>query len=194
MVNSSMIVGVVAYLCTDWVPLLLVLIAPGLVLRIGIIRMIPMLPGGMMLVLALSGVTFFTFDLLSGLLIEPPYGLAFDGPTMTPARALLRSSFRLLVLYLPLLSIVAAVTLVVQQPDALLQFPWPEVALAVISGVVFFGRWLRAWLVPARPMEQTAWMALAPRIREWARCACTRAGGWGSRTAWCAARGIRYCR
>lgn len=185
MVHLSMAVGCAAYLFADWWPLLLVLIAPEFVLHIGPLPTIPMLPGGMMMVLALSGVTFFTFDLLSGLLIEPPYEHAFGGPTMTPARSVRRSSFRLLALYLPLLAIVVVVTLAVQQPDALVQFPRPEIALVVIGAGVFSGRWLRARLAPARPMEQTDWVALAPRIREWARLAgvelgavCVHTGGW----------------
>ncbi len=185
MVSLSVGVGGAAYLLAGWVPLLLALIAPEFLLHIGPMRMIPFLPGGMMLMLALSAVTFFTFVLLGELLIGPPYAQAFDEPVTTPARAVRNAFFLLLALYLPLFAIVAVVTLAVQQPDALLQFPWPEIALAVIGGGILFGGWLRAWLAPARPMEQTDWVALAPRIREWAQLAGVElgavrvhAGGW----------------
>ncbi len=186
MVNLSVGVGSAAYLLAGWwVPLLLVLIAPGVLSRIGPMRLIPVLPGGMMLVLGLSAVTFFTFVLLGGLLIDLPYVRAFGGPTTTPAHAVRNAFLLLLGLYLPLFAIIAVVTAVVQQPDALVQFPWPEIALVVIGAGDLFGGWLRAWLAPSRPMEQTGWVALAPRIREWARLAGVElgavrvhAGGW----------------
>ncbi len=185
MVRLSLVVGGVAYFFPGSVPLLLAIIAPEFLLRIGPMREIPFLPTGIMLILGLSAVTFFTFVLLGGLLIDPPYAQAFGEPTTTPARAVRNACLLLLGLYTPFFAIIGIVTLVVQQPDALVQFPWPEVALVAIGAGVLFGGWLRAWLAPSRPMEQTDWVALAPRIREWARLAGVQvgavrvhAGGW----------------
>jgi hypothetical protein len=170
--NGATAVSVVAYLFSFWIPLILVFIAPGLVLRFAPFPGIPFFPTGFVMTALLLTITLSLYDLLSGLMVEPRAGIRLGGPAFTRAVAFRRFFSRLLFIYLPPLVVVEAVGLFVRVPAIPFTSPGVDLVILALGAAVFFVRQLLLrWPVRSAPIEQSTWVAVAPRAREWARLA-----------------------
>lgn len=171
MLRSASVVGAVGYLSSFFLPLTLVFVAPTLIIQFAPWPGIPVFPTGIVTVVLLSVVVISLYDLLSGLLVEPQAAVALGDPPFTAGRAFARCARRLLLLYLPPLAVIEAVGLFAPALGRVFTLPGADLGFLALGAVVSGAFAARAWLTPSAPLEQTAWAALAPRVREWARLA-----------------------
>lgn len=171
MLNGATSVSVIAYIASFWVPFILVFVAPGLVTRFAPFPGIPVFPTGFVMVALLGAITISLYDLLSGLVVERPAGARLGGPVFTRSAAFGRFFKRLLLIYLPPLVVVEALGVFVHTPATLFMSPSLDLAILALGVAFFFAVRLLPWLAPSAPLEQSAWVALASRTRDWARLA-----------------------
>ncbi len=111
------------------------------------------------------------YSLLAARLLTPrAWARTRHEPFNTPAYVAYVS--RLLVLsYVPALVLVEAVALLYTLDLAPYRWFLPLVVALWVGLIVPFGQRIRAWLTGAKPIEQTPWASLAPRIFAWAKLA-----------------------
>ena len=118
--------------------------------------------------------TYALYDALNAKLLYGPIQRRLRG-SQAPIEPLLRHKWKAMLLrYTPMLALITALGALY-----LLDFPWYRWALVPLAALALIARGLAApalqrWLLDARPLNETQWADLAPRIAAWERRAQVR--------------------